>query len=108
MSDHEPPEPHPVRQLEQLVRHLGEELAAFRRRALQAESRLRAYESSTRTGDLFAEQRAAQLERENADLKARLEFATTRTRGLLERVRFLRQQAQRPITGPTSAAGKQR
>ncbi|HSA56045.1 MAG TPA: hypothetical protein VLE53_10090 [Gemmatimonadaceae bacterium] len=95
MSDREPPDLHPVQQLEQLVRHLGEELAAFRRRALQAESRLRTYESSTRTGDLFAEQRAAQLERENMDLKARLDWATTRTRGMLEQVRFLRQQATR-------------
>lgn len=107
MSDHVPPETHPVRQLEQLVRHLGEELAAFRRRALQAESRLRAYESSTRTGDLFAEQRAEQLERENAELRARLDFATTRTKGLLERVRFLRQQAERPVSA-TTPAGKQR
>ena len=39
--------------------------------------------------------RAAQLERENMDLKARLDWATTRTRGMLEQVRFLRQQATR-------------
>lgn len=104
MSDHAPLEPHPVRQLEQLVRHLGEELATFRRRALQAETRLRAYESSTRTGDLFAEQRAEDLARENADLRARLDFAMTRTKGLLEQVRFLRQQAERPVTAaPTPA-----
>ena len=80
MSDHEAPDLHPVQQLEQLVRNLGEELAAFRRRAMQAESRLRAYDSSTRTGDLFAEQRAAQLEKENQELRARLDWATSRTR----------------------------
>jgi hypothetical protein len=101
VSDHERPDQHPVRQLEQLVRHLGEELATFRRRALQAETRLKAYDSSTRTGDLFAEQRAAQLERENSELKARLDFAVSRTRGMLEQVRFLRQQASRP-TAPAS------
>jgi hypothetical protein len=90
-----------VRQLEQLVRHLGEELAMFRKRAIQAETRLKAYESSTRTGDLFADQRAAQLERENTELKARLDFAVSRTRGMLEQVRFLRQQASRPA-GPAN------
>lgn len=97
MSDRELPETHPVRQLELLVRHLGEELATFRRRALQAEGKLRAYESATQTGDLFAEQRAAQLAKENADLRARLDFATARARGVLEQVRFLRQQAGAPV-----------
>jgi hypothetical protein len=85
-----------LRQLEHLVRHLGEELSNFRRRALQAEGRLKLYESATKSGDLFAEQRAALLERENADLRARLAFATERARGVLEQVRFLRQQAARP------------
>lgn len=99
MSDREAPDLHPVQQLEQLVRNLGEELATFRRRALQAEGRLRAYESSTRTGDLFAEQRAAQLEKENVELKARLDWATSRTRGMLEQVRFLRQQSARSAGG---------
>src|SRR5262245_13261430 len=91
-----------LHQLEQLVRHLGDELANFRRRALQAESRLRMYESATKSGDLFAEQRASVLERENADLRARLTFATERARGVLEQVRFLRQQAARPVS---NAAG---
>ncbi len=90
-----------LRQLEQLVRHLGEELANFRRRALQAEGRLKMYESSTKSGDLFAEQRNAVLERENADLRARLAFATERARGVLEQVRFLRQQAARPGANAT-------
>ena len=99
MSDREAPDLHPVQQLEQLVRHLGEELATFRRRALQAENRLRAYDSSTRTGDLFAEQRASQLEKENVELKARLDWATSRTRGMLEQVRFLRQQSSRSAGG---------
>ena len=69
MSDHDPlPETHPLPQLEQLVRHLGEELAMFRKRAIQAETKLKAFDSSTRPGDLFTEQRAAQLARENTDL----------------------------------------
>jgi hypothetical protein len=96
VSDHEPADL-ALRQLEQLVRHLGEELAMFRRRALQAEGKLRRYESSAPAGDGLAPERAANLERENADLRSRLAFATERTRGVLQQVRFLRQQAGRPI-----------
>jgi hypothetical protein len=97
VSDLEPPELPALRQLEQLVRHLGDELAVFRRRALQAEGKLRMYESSTSSGDLFAEQRAEKLERENTDLRARLDFATAKTKGVLEQLRFLRQQTSRPV-----------
>jgi hypothetical protein len=100
VSDHESlPESHPLAQLTQLVHHLGEELASFRKRALQAEAMLRGYESSSRSGDLFAEQRVVQLEKENADLRARLDFATEQTRAILSQVRFLRQQSERPVTG---------
>ncbi len=76
---------------EKLVHHLGDELASFRRRALQAEARVKALESSpgaTRTSP----ERIEKLERENASLKMRLETARGRTRQMLERVRFLRQQ----------------
>jgi len=41
MSDSERPEIIAFRDLEQLVRHLGDELAGFRRRALLAEARVR-------------------------------------------------------------------
>jgi IS1 family transposase len=102
VSDHELPDAQAIRQLEQLVKHLGEELAAFRRRAFHAEGKLRTYESSTSTGDLFAEQRAARLERENGELRSRLAYATERTRGVLEQVRFLRQQATRPVSNSGS------
>jgi len=109
VSDREPlPDSHPLVQLAQLVRLAGEELSNFRRRAIQAEARLREYESSARSGDLFAEQRAAQLEVENAELRARLSFATDETRAVLAKVRFLRQQAERPVTGsmPVVANGQ--
>ena len=106
MSDHESlPEAHPLPQLAQLVRNLGEELAAFRKRAIQAETKLRGYESSTRTGDLFAPQRVAELEKENADLRARVEFATEQTRAILAQVRFLRQQTEHPVTGSQAVVG---
>ena len=108
MSDRESlPESHPLQHLAQLVRHLGDELASFRKRAIQAEATLRGYESakSTRSGDLFAEQRVVELERENADLRARLEFATEQTRSILAQVRFLRQQSERPVTGSQVVVG---
>ncbi len=108
MSDRESlPETHPLVQLAQLVRNLGDELASFRKRALQAEATLRGYESSnrSRSGDLFAEQRVVELERENADLRARLDYATEQTRAILNQVRFLRQQSERPVTGAQAAVG---
>lgn len=104
MSDRDPlPESHPLPQLANLLRLAGDELAAFRRRALTAETKLRQYESSTRSGDLFAEQRAAQLEKENADLRARLTVATEQMKAILAQVRFLRQQAERPVSGSMPA-----
>jgi len=77
--------------LDRLVRHLGDELASFRARAMKAEARVKQLESSpgaTRTSP----ERIEKLERENANLKARLEKARGRTRKMLDRVRFLRQQ----------------
>lgn len=90
-SDSERPEEAAFRELEKLVRHLGGELAAFRKRALSAEARVKAIDASASSGKVSPE-RLAKLERENAELKKRLEAARTRTRQVLERVRFLRQQ----------------
>jgi hypothetical protein len=85
------------RELETLVRHLGDELAGFRRRALLAEARLRELEGSEVQPVVEQRQlseRCTQLEHENAALKGRLEAATARTRQMLDRVHFIRQQAQ--------------
>jgi predicted nucleic acid-binding Zn-ribbon protein len=79
-------------ELEHLVRNLGEELAAFRKRAQAAESRLAAIATRGGGGDGVAEERVAQLEAENAGLRERLREASERTDQVLERVRFLRQQ----------------
>jgi predicted nucleic acid-binding Zn-ribbon protein len=99
MSDSERPEIIAFRDLEQLVRHLGDELAGFRRRALLAESRLKEFDSEERAPDMTQQvaldERITELEHENAVLRARLESATERTRQMLERVRFIRQQAQK-------------
>ncbi|HET9797694.1 MAG TPA: hypothetical protein VFP90_06895 [Gemmatimonadaceae bacterium] len=81
-----------------LVRHLADELAGFRRRALLAESRVRELEGDEAEPDAREQralsERVSQLEEANAVLRARLESATERTRQMLERVRFIRQQAQ--------------
>jgi hypothetical protein len=88
-SDSERPELLAWRELEQLVRHLGDELSTFRRRALQAEARLRSAEGN---GGAVQPERVADLERENAELRERLERSTDRTKQMLDRLRFLRQQ----------------
>ncbi len=101
MSDSVRPEITAFRELETLVRHLADELAGFRRRALLAEARLRDLEGQD--GQPAAEQQRAlgdrltELEHDNAALKGRLDSATARSRLLLERVRFIRQQAQAGI-----------
>ena len=78
-------------ELSRLVNHLGDELASFRRRALQAEARVKSIEGSPGATRVSPE-RIEKLERENASLKLRLEKARGRTRQMLDRVRFLRQQ----------------
>jgi hypothetical protein len=96
-----------LRELELLVRSLGEELAGFRRRALEAERRLReqaappvvATPTASADGAPSAagasSVRVAELERENEELRQRLGEASARTRQMVERVRFLRQQQER-------------
>src|SRR4029078_11428468 len=95
MSDNEPADNHAIQELDTLVRHLADELAGFRRRALTAESRLKeveSHEGAAMALDLSA--RVTQLENENEKLRARLDEAAARTKQMLDRVRFFRQQAQ--------------
>src|SRR3954463_6974215 len=97
MSDNARPETIAFRELEQLVRHLGDELAGFRRRALLAESRLRELENEdaqTAVHSRELNERVTQLEHDNAVLRGRLDSAKARTKQMLDRVRFIRQQAQ--------------
>jgi predicted nucleic acid-binding Zn-ribbon protein len=95
MSDNAQADNHAIHELDTLVRHLADELAAFRRRALTAEVRLKEVESQEGGAmalDLSA--RVNQLEEENEKLRTRLDEAAARTKQMLDRVRFLRQQAQ--------------
>lgn len=91
MSDSVRPETTAFAELEQLVKHLGDELASFRRRAMQAEARLKSLESTGVKG-VVSPERVQYLERENAGLTTRLDAARARTQQMIDRVRFLRQQ----------------
>lgn len=91
--------------LRRAVRALAEELAAFRRRALSAEARVRELEAhvaalETRQGpppqvvaDPGLAVRIVALEAENAELRRRIDAAAGRAERIRSRVRFLRQQA---------------
>jgi len=91
VSDSVRPERAAFAELEQLVKHLGDELASFRRRALQAEARVKSLESTGVKG-VVSPERIQFLEKENAGLTNRLDAARTRTQQMIDRVRFLRQQ----------------
>ena len=91
MSDSVRPEVAAFAQLEMLVKHLGDELASFRRRALQAEARVKSLESTGVKG-VVSPERVQFLEKENAGLTTRLDAARARTQQMIDRVRFLRQQ----------------
>jgi hypothetical protein len=94
VSDNERSEVLAFRELSMLVRHLGDELASFRKRALTAESRVKAIEVAGSTNTEGLAERVASLEAENQDLRSRLDAARGRARHMLERVRFLRQQQE--------------
>ncbi|HYC53030.1 MAG TPA: hypothetical protein VEB19_18120 [Gemmatimonadaceae bacterium] len=104
MSANERAEVTAFKELESLVRNLGEELAAFRRRAIAAEAQLKETGQTprvSRTGETL--DRATELELENQALRERVTRAEERIRGMLDRVRFLRQQLQ---SQPTIPAGR--
>ena len=93
MSDSAPnPAAAAFAELQQMVRHLGEELATFRHRALSAEARVRTLAEQVGQEGVVATERVAELERENGELRQRLGSAGEQARQMLERLRFLRQQ----------------
>ena len=93
MSDNDRPDVAAYRDLEAVVRSLVDELAAFRKRALAAEAKLKGFESASGSS-AKAGARMAELEEENQRLRAQVERARSSSRGMLDKVRFLRQQAQ--------------
>ena len=104
MSDNDRPELRAYRELETLVRHLGEELATFRRRALAAEAQVKDAHAPGGRTKAVSPARLGELETENAELRTRLDRAQERVRQMLDRVRFLRQQVQHQ--SPTAGAAR--
>lgn len=80
-----------LRELEDVLRLLTEELAAWRRRALTAEARLA---DAARLGDagVGPAERVDALEGENRTLEQRLVTARSQVLEILGRLRFLEQQ----------------
>jgi hypothetical protein len=102
VSDPVRPDSRAFAELRLLVRGLQEELGAFRRRALQAEARVRELETAGAGPPQLVADPAltAQMKdvlSENAELKRRLVEATERTNQMLGRLHFLRQQEEQPI-----------
>ena len=81
-------------EVQALVQALGEELKAFRARALKAEARVKELEAAGGSELVDLTARIGELEAENSSLLARIETAAERTEGLLDRVRFTRQQQE--------------
>jgi predicted nucleic acid-binding Zn-ribbon protein len=94
MSGNDRPEQRAFAELETLVRHLGEELAAFRRRALVAESQVRDSGQGQGKAKGPLADRLEELEAENEKLRTRVTRAEERVRQMMDRLRFLRQQLQ--------------
>lgn len=88
-------------QLETILRHVADELALWRARAVKAEAELK--ESGGRGPatklDPETRGRVADLEQENKTLKQRVEAARTRVQDLLSRLTFLEEQARETAGG---------
>ena len=81
------------RELETLVRSLGEELAVFRRRALEAEAKLKDGGGAPQRAKPGAPGSEVEV------LRTRLARAEERVKQMMDRVRFLRQQVQSQVAG---------
>lgn len=100
MSDSVRPDRAALRELEQLIGALGDEMASWRRRAHEAEARCRELEAQIEATVPSAASAAGgdtDLHRENEELRRRLDAARVRTRQLLDRLRFLRQQHEQEV-----------
>jgi FtsZ-binding cell division protein ZapB len=95
VSYYERPDQRALSDLEQVVHHLAEELAGWRRRTLKAEGEL---QQARANGGVLAgpelnqaRQRVIELETENQALRLRIEAAKDRLRALAGRLSFLEQ-----------------
>ena len=98
MSSYARPDFAAIEELEGLLRHLGDELAAWRRRGLRAEQDRAAYKEGggvMPSPDAGAgRQRLAELEQENLALRARLDSAGERVQMLVSRLAFLERDVE--------------
>ena len=95
VSYYERPDQKALSDLEQVVNHLAEELAGWRRRTLKAEGEL---QQARANGGVLAgpelnqaRQRIIELETENQALRLRIDAAKDRLRALAGRLSFLEQ-----------------
>jgi hypothetical protein len=94
-----------VDQLETILRHVADELAAWRARALKAEAELkesggsRGGASAAAKPDPETRTRVLDLEQENKALRQRVETAKLRVHDLLSRLTFLEEQARQGGAG---------
>ncbi|HEY4999280.1 MAG TPA: hypothetical protein VII36_09060 [Usitatibacter sp.] len=98
MSSYARPDFAAIDELESLLRHVGDELAAWRRRSLRAEQELAAFKEKggvMQTPDtVLGRQRLAELEQENLALRARLDGASERVQMLVARLAFLERDVE--------------
>ena len=98
MSSYARPDFAAIDELESLLRHVGDELAAWRRRCLRAEQELAAFKEKggvMQTPDtVLGRQRLAELEQENLALRARLDGASERVQMLVARLAFLERDVE--------------
>lgn len=91
MSDSASPEFTALAGLEDVIRHVSDELASWRRRALKAEAERGGLGPDH---DVVAlKERIVSLEGQNSEMTQRLEAARSRLQDLLKRLRFLEEQA---------------
>jgi len=91
MSDLESPEFAALAGLEEVVRHVSDELASWRRRALKAEGDRTSLGADHDVVGL--KERIVGLEQENQEVERRFGAARTMLQDLLKRLRFLEEQA---------------
>lgn len=98
-SPYERPDRQELAELEPMIRAFGEELAAWRRRALRAEAELQEARSQLpEAGQAVVPadvtQRLAALELEEAEMQRRLGLAREHVERLRTRLRFLEERAE--------------
>ncbi len=97
MFTYERPDFRALEELQGLLQHLGEELAAWRRRCLKAEAELQQFQDAGGAGgpDLVqSRQRVVELEVENQRLRERIDAAKDRVRMIENRLAFVDQGSE--------------